>query len=150
MAYDNSKIVYGGDMMLFISSGATKLPLAFSTSSKLSVSTKTRDLSNRDSSNWTEKASGRFDWNASSDGLLSFSVSGTNGMDVIYSLFTAGLPVNVAFASKSGTSPSFTVDSAKKNFTGTGIIVSIDMNSADADTATYSITIEGSGALVLA
>lgn len=150
MAYSNTPIVYGGNMMLFISSGATKLPLAFSTSTKLSISTKTRDLSNRDSSNWTEKAAGRFDWNCSSDGLMGFDVSGSTGVETLFALMNAGLPVNVAYASKTGTSPTYTVDATKKNFTGTAIIVSLDLNTADADTGTYSISLEGSGALILA
>ena len=151
MASDNSKLVYGGDMMLFVGSGSTKQPLAFSQSAKLSVSMKTREVSSKDSGNWTEKANGKYDWNCSTDGLLSFSVSGnTTSMETVYSHFLAGLPINVVFASKTGTSPIWTVDSAKKNFTGQGIIAGIDMNAGDNDNATYSISIEGTGALVMA
>ena len=145
---DNSKLVYGGDMMLFVGSGTTKQPLAFSQSAKLSVSMKTREISSKDSGNWTEKANGKYDWNASTDGLLAFAVTGnTTSMDAIYNLFLAGTAINVVFASKTGTSPIWTVDAAKKNFSGLGVISSIDNNAGDNDTATYSISIEGTGVL---
>ena len=146
---DNSKLIYGGNLMLFIGSGSTKQPLAFSQSAKLSVSMKTREISSKDSGDWTDKANGRFDWNASTDGLLAFGVTGsTSSMETVYNLFLAGSPINVVFASKTGTNPAWTVDATKKNFSGSGIITSIDMNAGE-DNATYSISIEGTGALIM-
>lgn len=147
---DNSKLIYGGDLMLFIGSGSTKNPLAFSTSAKLSVNTKTREISSKDSGNWTEKLAGKFDWNCSTDALLSYSVTGsTTSCDVVYQLFLAGQPINVAFAVKTGSSPYWTADATKKAFSGQGIIESMDITAGDNDTATYSISIAGSGALAL-
>ena len=150
MAVENDKIVYGGNMMLFVGSGATKNPLAFSQSAKLSISMKSRDISSKDSGLWGEKASGKFEWNCSTDGLLSFSVSGsTSSIDIVYNLFLAGQPVNVVFAQKTGTSPFHTVDATKKNFSGLAMISSIDMTAGDNDNATYSISLEGASALVM-
>lgn len=147
---NNSNLVYGGDLILFTHSGATVQPLAFSTSAKLSISNKTRDISSKDSGEWTEKQAGKFDWNVSSDALLNFSSTGTTqSMDEVYSYFTNKKLMNISFASKTGTSPSWTVDASKKKFTGTAIITSIDINAGDGETATYSISMEGSGALTL-
>lgn len=151
MSADNSKLVYGGDMMLFAGSGSAKYPMAFSTSAKLDVSLKTREISSKDSADWTDKLGGRFDWNASTDGLLSFAVSGSsNSVDALFTYMVAKQPINMVFASKSGTSPYWTVDSAKKNFTGLAIITALNMNSADGENGTYSCTMEGCGLLTMA
>ena len=152
MAVENDKIVYGGNLMLFVGSGVTKKPLAFSQNAKLGVNMKTREISSKDSSgSWTDKAAGKYDWNASTDGLLAFTLSGaTSGMDEIYNLFVAGLPINMVFAQKTGTTPFFTIDATKKNFTGTALITSIEMSAPETESATYSINLEGTGSLVMA
>lgn len=151
MAADNSKIVYGGDLMLFVGTGSTKTPLAFSQSAKLSVSTKTREISSKDSGNWTDKAAGKFDWNASTDGLLSFnSTTGQTGIDTIFEYFLAGTPLNLVFGSKTGTSPNWTINATAKSFSGQVIVSSIDINAGDGESATYSINCEGYSALSLA
>ena len=152
MAADNSKIVYGGDLMLFIGTGSTKTPLAFSQSAKLSVSTKTREISSKDSGNWTDKAAGKFDWNASTDGLLSFTVTGqtgSTGIDTVFEYFLAGTPLNLVFGSKTGTSPDWTINATAKSFSGQVIVSSIDINAGDGESATYSISLEGYSALSL-
>ena len=146
MAYSTDTIMYGGDLMIFVASA----PIAFSTNAKLSVSTKTRDISNKDSSNWTEKKSGRFDWNFSSDAFMNFATSGTTqSIDDLYLLFSGGSSVAITFASKSGTSPSWTANSGIKYFSGSAILTSFDFNSPDAETPTYTISGEGTGALTL-
>jgi predicted secreted protein len=148
---NNSYLQYGGDLMVFLNTGATKQPIAFSTSAKLSVSMKARDISSKDSGDWTEKAKGKYDWNMSTDALANFTSTGTTmSTDDLYGYFVAGTPVSVAFGSKTGTSPSWTLNAAKKNFSGTAYITSFDINAGDSETATYSITLDGSGALTLA
>lgn len=149
---NNSYLVYGGDLMLFAHTGATVQPLAFSTSAKLSVSMKTREISSKDSvGDFTEYSTGKFDWNVSSDALVNFVSTGTtNSVDELYTFMINKELLNIAFGSKTGTSPSWTVSSSVKKFTGTAYITSIDINAGDNDNATYSITMQGSGALALA
>lgn len=148
---NNQFLSYGGDLMLFAHSGASVQPLAFSTSSKLTVNLATREISSRDSGNWKESAAGKLDWSVSSDSLLSFSATGTTqSFEELYNYQINRCPVNIAFAHKTGTSPSWTVDSSKKKFTGCGFITSLDVNSQDNDNATYSVNIIGSGPLSIA
>ena len=153
--YDTSNIQFGGDLMLFMGSGAAKLPVAFSTSAKLSINMSTKDVTSKDSGYNTDKIAGRLDWNMSTDGLLSYSLAVddalNNSIDELYTLMLARQSINVVFATKTGTSPDWTVSAVagKKSFTGKGFITSIEQN-ADNDSATYSITIEGTGALTLA
>jgi len=141
--------------MLFIGSGTSKLPFAFSTIAKLSISMATKEATSKDSGIYNEKVAGRLDWNMSTDGLLSYSLAvddtARNSIDEIYTLMIAREPINVIFASKTGTTPDWTVDATagKKSFTGKGFITSLEQN-ADNDSATYSISIEGTGALTMA
>lgn len=153
MAVESSKLAYGGSMMLFLGSGATKLPIAFSTSAKLDITLSTRDISSKDSGYWVEKAGGRLEWNASSDALYSEVLTvttGTNTYDELFSLMTARTAINCVFAATSGTTPDWTVDVTKKNFTGQAIITSLSVNAPDGETVTYSVSLEGTGALVMA
>jgi len=137
-------------MVLFVGSGSTKLPVAFSNTTKLSISTSAINATTKDSGIFNEKFPGHLDWNMSTDGLMSYTVSGsTNSIDDIYVLMLTRTPVSIYFASKTGSSPSWTVDATKKVFSGSAIITSLDMN-ADIDNATYSIKLEGTGALTLA
>lgn len=69
MAIQTDKINYGGDMMIF----ADGSPLAFSTSAKIDVTLKTRDIGSKDSGVWDEKAASKLSWTASSDALMSDS-----------------------------------------------------------------------------
>ena len=157
MVYDTSNIIYGGDLILFMGSGTAKLPVAFSTSAKLSISMSTKDVTSKDSGYNTDKIAGRLDWNMSTDGLLSYALAVDDALqtsiDELYVLMLARKSINIVFATKSGASPDWTVSAVavagKKSFTGKGFITSIEQN-ADNDSATYSITIEGTGALTLA
>lgn len=150
MATETSKIQYGGDIMLFIEDA----PLAFSTSAKLDISLKTRDIGSKDSGNWDEKAAAKMSWTASTDALMTDSglVGTTNTIDELYTAMIARTAVDVVFATATGTSPSWTPSAVagKKKFTGTGFITSLSLNAADGDNATYSVSIEGTGALVMA
>jgi len=143
----NDYLVYGGDLLVFVNSQ----PIAFSTNAKLSVSNQTREITSKDSGNWKERKIGRYDWNASSDALYNMSTTGTT-MDIVdlYALFTGGTAVTISFASKTGTVPSWTVSSSVKYFTGTAYITAFDFNAPDGEQASYSITLEGSGALTIA
>jgi predicted secreted protein len=147
-------IEYGGDLMVFVSSGATKLPLAFSSSAKLSINTKTRDTGSKDSGNWDEFLAGKSGWNASTDGLMAFysgvTNSGSSTIDVLYAYQIARTPVNFVFAHKTGSTPGWTVDATKKSFSGMVLITGLDLNAADGDNATYSCSLQGTGALTLA
>jgi predicted secreted protein len=142
------KLSYGGDLMLFAHSGSTVQPVAFSTSSKLTINMATRTVSSRDSGDWDEIATGKFSWTMSSDALVSFASTGTTQtVEELYSYFVNKKAICVNFAHKTGTTPSWTVDSSKKKFSGLSYITSLDINSSDGDQATYSVNLQGTGVL---
>jgi len=147
MAVDNSKIVYGGTMMLFINTGSTLNPLAFANSASLSVSMATRDAASKDSGNWPAKLPAKYDWNVSTDGLMAFDV-GTGSTDVanLYTAMLTRLPLPVSFTEAVGTSPVWTAGSGT-SFTGTVYITSIELSAGDNENSTYSVSTEGTGEL---
>lgn len=151
MPVNNSNIVYGGSLMLFVNTGSTVQPLAFSTTSKLEINLGTREISSRDSGNWKSIAPGKLDWNVSSDALVNYTSTGTTqSTDELYNYMAARCSVCLNFAVATGTSPSWTVDATKKKFSGSGYITALSLNSQDGENATYSISIQGNDALTIA
>ncbi|MGI6338906.1 MAG: hypothetical protein ACOXZV_05940 [Bacteroidales bacterium] len=146
---NGNAIPYAGSVMFFIQSGATKYPAAFSTDAKLSVSTKVREVTSKDSGQWTDRCSGRFDFNGSTSGLLNFSPTGsTYGVEDIYACFLAGNPVSFSFGVACGTSPSWQLNTGKKYFYGQVIIENMEI-SAGLDDGSYSANFLGTGALCI-
>lgn len=143
---DIQRITYGGNLMIFVNSS----PVAFSTSASLSISTEVRESSSKDSANWRDKSAGRFEWSCSTEGLYNMSTSGTtHSINDLYAYFTGGTAVAITFGSKTGTTPSWTLDSSIKYFSGQAVITGFEFTGADGETATYSISLEGNGELTL-
>ncbi len=150
MAAENSKIVYGGSMMIFITSGATTNPVAFSTSAKLDLTMDIREISSKDSGIWKEKAGGKWDWKADTEGLMAFSLSATTwDVEDLFAIMIERNPVSVTFGIASGTTPGWELNTGEKYFSGSAIITSLSMNAPDNDNATYSISLEGASALTI-
>lgn len=148
MATEPLKIAYGGDMHLFLASG---LPIAFSTSAKLEVTCDTREISSKDSGYWKERLAGKLDWKAGSDALYTEALVGTattTSVDELYALMTARSPITMVFGAATGAAAAQTNDTSKKHYTGQAIITAISINAPDNETTTYSISLEGTGALV--
>jgi predicted secreted protein len=142
MAAENSKIVYGGSLMLFIGTGATLTPLAFATSAKFDLTLDIREISSKDSGIWKEKAS--------ADGLVAYKLTGsTNGIDDLFARMIAREPVYFSFAIASGSTPNWSPDTSHTYLSGQMIISSLNLTANDNDTATYSVTLEGASAITM-
>lgn len=149
MATEPNKIQYGGDMMLFLASG---LPVAFSTSAKLEITTDTREISSKDSGYWKERLAGKHDWKAGTDALYTEALVGTattTSIDEIYTLMLTRVPITMVFGVATGAAGAQTNDATKKKYTGQVLITAISINAPDNETTTYSVSLEGTGALVL-
>jgi predicted secreted protein len=148
MAAETNKIVYGGTMMILVTSGSTRLPVGFSTSAKLDLTLDVREISSKDSGNWKEKAAGKWDWNASTEGLTAYALTATTwDVSDLYTIMLDRQPVTVTFGIVSGSTPSWQLDTSSKYFSGTALVTSFSLNAPDGDNATYSITLEGTGQL---
>ncbi len=151
MATEPDKIEYGGDLMLFL--GST-LPIAFSTDAKLSIKLATRDISSKDSGYWVERKAGRLDWSASSNALYTDVLTGTattTTIDELFALMIARTAIDLVFAAVGvAAAPAQQPHLTKKKYSGKAIITGLEMNAPDGDNASYSITLEGAGALAIA
>ena len=149
----NSLIEYSGNLMLFVASGSTagtKIPIAFSTSAKLNITMKTRDTTNKDDGAFGSKSYGRIAWDMSSDALMSFSTTGsTYSVEDLWGMMLAHTLIYPVFGHISGSSAPYTLDTAKKYFQGSAYITSLPLTAGNDDNGTFSITLEGAGALVL-
>ena len=148
MATETGKLAYGGEMMLFL----TGSPFAFSTSAKLEIKLGTRDISSKDSGYWKEKLAGRLEWSASSDALYTEVLAGTattTSYDELYALMIARTAIVCVFGATTGLGAAQTVDAAKKKYTGSVIITGLSVNAPDGESVSYSVSLEGTGPLVM-
>lgn len=149
-----NKVVLGSDLMLFTSnasSGSYKA-LGAATSCKLTIQANVLETSSKDSGCWVAKQVGKLSWNGSSENLFIMAdyaelVETMLNRDTIYIQF-ATIPEDERTC-EANESADWTVNANGGVFSGEAIITSIDMNAADGENATYSISLEGVGALTI-
>lgn len=141
----SAKQVLGKDLMLFINGKA----IALATSCKLGVSAESIDTQSKDSGVWNEKAVKKIGWNCSSENVFSADAD-INGYDALFALMIAAEPVDIAFGIPSNKDTEFPEGGWSlpvKPYTGKAIITSLEANGSDGDKATFSISMDGTGAL---
>lgn len=137
--------VLGKDLMLFVGGKA----IALSTSCKITMSAETIDTQSKDSGVWNEKDVKKIGWSCSSDSVFSADAD-VNSYDALFALMIAAQPVEIAFGIPSNKSTEFPAGGwllPSKPYTGKAIITSLDLNAPDGDKATFSISLDGTGAL---
>ena len=153
-----SKIVEGGDLMLFVGDKT----LAFSTSHKLSISVETAETTSKDNGGgkWKSATAKKISWNVSSDNLFIEKSTAVElkqlGFGDIFDSLVARTPVEVIFTSATEAEGDSTeaipatgwTASGTGTYKGKAIITSLEANAANGDNATYSVQLEGVGALV--
>lgn len=155
MAYDGSKIIEGGDLMLFVNGHS----IAFATSHSLSISTETSETTNKDiRGGWAASKVKKFSWTCNTENLYANAGSGTTFAD-LFDLMVAKTEITAIFGLKSqaanddvpttGWTPaSTTADSVFPTFyRGQVIITSLEVNAPDDDNATFTCEFTGCGAL---
>lgn len=141
-------IVRGSDLMLFYNGKS----LAFATNHQLSLSGEAKETSSKDSGQWTSKMIGKLSWSITSDNLFT-----ETDYDSMVDLWIARTPIEVIFTVK-GNSETNNEDGtvvptggwtpkAASGYKGKVVITGITANAPDNENATYSITLEGAGAL---
>lgn len=130
-------IVNATDIVVKINTTAGSSPTAeilHCTSASLSISREMRDSTTKSSQGWSESLAGLKSWEISGDGFVDFS--GTNNVDaLITEMLSASPAVEVSFGT------------AGQTYTGEAFITSISIDSGVEENATYSLTLQGTGAL---
>ena len=128
--------------------------IAYATSASLSVNMDLRDTTTKSSLGWQENLGGLKSWEMSGDAFVELNTATSTGNDPfkegtevnsvlknissLYATWEAGLAVTVAFGNDT------------KEYYGSAIITSISIDAGMEENATYSISLQGTGALTQA
>ena len=120
-------------------SGGTKTIFAHAQTASLSVNNALIDVTTKSSNSWKEMISGQKSWSVSSDGLVDYAtVADAQNFTALADLAIAGTKVFIEIGV--GTT-------AGDQYEGEAFIASIEQTGGTDDAATYSISLEGTGAL---
>ena len=145
-------IIEGSDLMIFAQLGASGTPvsIAFATNSTLSISSESSQISSKDhgSALWNTQTISSMSWEMGTENLYSDEVN--NGFDALFDAMTSRKEVTVYFSVKSDTAFSDSTDSwtmTAGGYTGKAYITSLQATASNGETATFTATFTGNGAL---
>ena len=110
--------------------------VAYMTSTDFEVTMATRDVSNKDSAGWKEGREGQKSWTASCE--AKFAEDSTYGYSDLFSLWNSRGQVDVVLT---------TATAGDKIYSGSAYITSLSQSNPLEDTSTFSVSLEGTGAL---
>jgi len=125
--------------------GATLV--AYGTNATLNINHTTRSTSSKESGGWEENMEGMRNWDASCDALYAWltpaggDITNTTLSDMFTAYIATRTSLSVTFGSKSTSGIGWT------KYTGTAWITSVSITAPLEDTATFTVSFQGSGAL---
>lgn len=136
-------IFNGTDLILKVSAsdGGAENKLMHSQNVSISLNADTIDVSTKDSAGYRELLGGQKSFSLSADGLMDFNSTGTDTeVDELFDQWDGRTAVTFTFTLA-------TTASGDYFYTGSGFITSIEVSGGTEDAPTYSVSIEGTGAL---
>jgi predicted secreted protein len=135
-------IINGTDIKVY--SSATNNLVAFAQNCTLNVNHSPREITNKESGGFKQILEGLRDFSIDIDGAYAWTGSSgalTNGVDDVLetNVLNLRLPISFIFGN--------TVGATDVSYTGSGFITSVSITGGTEDTATYSLSIEGTGVL---
>ena len=142
--------VMGQNVCLFVSSGSTSgttaQVLALATSCKISITLATINTANKDDGDFESVLPTRFSWTIDGDGFYSVDADAARfTFDELMAMYLAKTPIGVAIGSTTGVMPQ--VVGTGKVLSGQAYITKLDIDAKDANAVTYTISLQGTGAL---
>ena len=133
----------GTDIKVYDSS--TNILVAYAQSGTINVNHSTRDISNKESSGWAEAMEGQRNWDISVDGAYAWTNVGgtalTNGADdMLNSYIITRASFVIRFGNTDGTTSNI-------YYEGSAWLTAFSVSAPTEDTATYSLSFTGTGAL---
>lgn len=135
-------ILNGTDLQVY----AAGTLVAYATNATININHSTRSISNKESSGWDEAMEGMRNWDVSVDAMYAWldaegdPISGLT----LSELFTAYITTRTSFTITFGVTTTVTGDT---KYTGTAWLSSLSLTAPLEDSATYSASFTGSGAL---
>ena len=143
-------IFNGTDLILKVSpsSGGAAVKLMHSQSVSIDMSVDMIDISNKDSDGYKDILPGQMSYSLSADGLMDFAgVAGDTEVDELYNqMFQV-----VGGVGRTAVTFAFGFDTpatGEYSYSGSGFISSLSITGGTEDAPTYSVAIEGNGALI--
>jgi len=135
-------VINGTDIKVYDASGEL---IAFAQNGSININHSTREITNKSSAGWKESLEGLRDWSIDTDGVYAWSdASGTlltNGFDDVLKTY---IITRAVLSVKFGTTATATGDTV---YTGSAFVTSGSISAGTEDSATYSMSMEGTGAL---
>lgn len=141
-------IINGTDLKVYDSS--TNILIAYAQSASITINMDTRDISNKESGGFAESLEGQRNFEVSVDGAYAWTNAAgsalTNGADdlVLKYMLDAGSNTREAFVLRWGNTAGATGDTY---YQGSAFLTSFSATGGTEDTATYSMTFAGTGAI---
>lgn len=120
--------------------------VAYSTSATLNVNHATRATSNKEDGGWESAMEGYRSWDVSCDALYAWLDPAGSAIsnETLSEIFTAYITTRASFTLTFGVTSSTTGDT---KYTGTAWLTSASLSAPNEDTATFSVSFQGSGEL---
>ena len=138
-------ILNGTELKVYSGTGSQTNLVAFAQNCTLTVNQSVREITNKESAGFKEILEGLRDFTIDVDGAYAWSNATdspiSDGADDLIdtNVLTNRQPVSFTFGDNQTT--------GDNNYTGSGFITSMSLTGGTEDTATYSLTIEGTGVL---
>ena len=142
-------ILNGTDIRVY--DGSTNDLIAYAQSGTLNFSMSTRDITNKQSGGFKESLEGLREWSIDMDGAYAWTnPAGAGIADSLDDLFLKylldlGSNTREAFTVRFGNTGGATGDTY---YEGSAFLTSVSVSAGTEDTATYSISLEGTGVLI--
>ncbi len=132
----------GTDLGVYI--GGTLV--AYSTSATLNVNHSPRSTSNKEDGGWETSMEGYRNWDVSCDAMYAWLDPAGSAIsnETLSEIFTGYIHTRASFTLTFGVTSTTTGDT---KYTGTAWLTSASLSAPNEDTATFSVSFQGSGAL---
>jgi predicted secreted protein len=138
-----SGIINGTNLLVFDMNGALHQAIGYSTSCTLSITHSPRTTTNSTSGGWVKRMAGERDWEVSCDAFVSMVSNPTNTTNRnFYTMFQNYILNRTVIRLKFGNEVT-----GDYYFDGNAFLTSMELNGANEESATYSMTFLSAGAL---
>lgn len=144
---ENTDLVHGDDLLLYLTSGQTVL--AYATSCSLQADSESIDTSSKFSCKWASAMGGKASYTISADALYCSNTDGIS-FDGLLEYMVTGEQVDWYMGQEEEhtgsceTNP-HTLDTSKTYYNGKAVVTSISLEAGNNEIATCSITLTGAG-----
>jgi TP901-1 family phage major tail protein len=118
--------------------------VAYATTGSININHSLREITSKDSGGWKEQMEGLRDWSIDLEGMYAWTDSAGASVNNADDLFASYIATRTSFTIVWGTTD---VDAGDTKYSGTAYLGSISMSGATEDSATYSASFSGSGAI---